>query len=170
MIKEKIQVNNQVMIECKPVEIGPFQLPDSYTVKVIKDTISDIPTAPVSCNWWIDFSNWEDFRGILPSGTKLSIHSVVAKIEEQIKSLTDCYLYWIYENGNIVVNLQEISSTVHQEFEITARRKKLRRLEQIAAFNVATQLSCQSDTKELPLPKSMKKLVNMYIDTFSVDL
>ena len=55
MIKEKIEVNNQVMIECKPVEIGPFQLPDSYTVKVIKDTISDIPTAPVSCNLWIDF-------------------------------------------------------------------------------------------------------------------
>ena len=102
--------------------------------------------------------------------TKLSIHSVVAKIEEQIKSLTDCYLDWIDENGNIVVNLQEISSTVHQEFEITARRKKLRRLEQIAAFNVATQLSCQSDTNELPLPKQMKKLVNMYIDTFSVDL
>ena len=170
MIKEKIEVNNQVMIDCKPVEIGPFQLPDSYTVKVIKDTISDIPRAPVICNWWIDFSTWEDFRGILRSGTKLSIHSVVAKIEEQIKPFTDCYLDWIDENGNIVINLYEISSSVHQEFKITARRKKLRRLEQIAAFNVATQLSCQSDTKELPLPKPMKKLINMYIDTFSVDL
>jgi hypothetical protein len=136
IIKEKIEVNNQVMIDCKPVEIGPFQLPDSYTVKVIKDTISDIPRAPVICNWWIDFSTWEDFRGILRSGTKLSIHSVVAKIEEQIKPLTDCYLDWIDENGNIVINLYEISSSVHQEFKITARRKKLRRVEQIEAFNV----------------------------------
>ena len=170
MEKEKIKVNNQVMIDCKPLEIGPFQLPDSYTVKVIKDTISDIPRAPVICNWWIDFSTWEDFRGILRSGTKLSIHSVVAKIEEQIKPLTDCYLDWIDKNGNIVINLYEMSSSVHQEFKITARRKKLRRLEQIAAFNVATQLSSQSDTKELPLPKPMKKLINMYIDTFSVDL
>ena len=83
---------------------------------------------------------------------------MVAKIEEQIKSLTDCYLDWIDENGNIVINLNEISPSVHQEFEITARRKKLRRLEQIAAFNVATQLSCQSDTKELTLPKSMNSL------------
>ena len=170
MIKEKIEVNNQVMIECEPVEIGPFQLPDSYTVKVIKDTISDIPSAPVSCNWWIDFSTWEDFHGILRSGTKLSIHAVVAKIEEKIQSLTNCYIDYIDENGDIVINLHEISSTVHQEFEITATRKKLRRLEQIAAFNVAKQLSCRSDTKELPLPKPMKKLINLYIDTFSVEL
>ena len=170
MIKEKIEVNNQVIIECKPVEIGPYQLPDSYTVKVIKDTISDIPTDPVNCNWWIDFSTWEDFRGILRSGTKLSIHSVVSKLEEKFKSLTNCYLDWIDDNGNIVINLYEISSTVHKEFEITAQRKKLRRLEQIAAFNVATQLSCQNDTKELPLPKPVKKLINMYIDTFSVNL
>ena len=55
IIKEKIEMNNQEKLECKPVEIGPFQLPDSYTVKFIKDTISYIPTAPVSCNWWIDF-------------------------------------------------------------------------------------------------------------------
>ena len=170
MTKEKIEVNNEVMIECQPVDIGPFQLPDSYTVKAIKNIISDIPTAPVSYNWWTDFSTWEDYHGILRSGTTLSIHSVVTKIEDKIKSLSNCYLEWIDENDNILINLHEISSTVHQEFEITARRKKLRRLEQIAAFNVATQLSCQSDTKELPLPKPMKKLVNMYIDTFSVDL
>ena len=50
MIKEEIEVNNQVIIECEPVEIGPYQLPDSYTVKIIKDTISDIPTDPVNCN------------------------------------------------------------------------------------------------------------------------
>merc|ERR1712082_162575 len=74
------------------------------------------------------------------------------------------------KNCDIVINLHEISSTVHQEFEITATRKKLTRLEQISAFNVAKQLSCRSDTKELPLPKPMKKLINLYIDTFSVEL
>ena len=84
--------------------------------------------------------------------------------------MTNCYLDWIDDNGNIVKNLYEISSTVHKEFEITAQWKKFRRLEQIAAFKVATQLSCQNDTKELPLPKPVKKLINMYINTFSVDL
>ena len=148
--KENFEENNEVMIECQPVDIGPFQLPDSYmyTVKVIKNIISEIITAPVSYNWWTDLSTWEDYHGILRSGTTLSIHSVVTKIEDKIKSLANCYLEWIDENGNILINLHEISSTVHQEFEITGRRKKLRRLEQIAAFNVATQLSCQSDTKD----------------------
>ena len=92
------------------------------------------------------------------------------KIEEKIKALSICYLDLIDENGNIVIILHEISSKVHQEFKITLRRKKLRRLEQIAAFNKATKHTCQSDTKELPVPKSIKKLINMYIDTFSVDL
>ncbi len=47
MIKEKIEVNNEVMIECEPVKFGPFQLPDAYTVKVIKDTISDKKTVKI---------------------------------------------------------------------------------------------------------------------------
>ena len=63
-----------------------------------------------------------------------------------------------------------MSSVIYQEFEITARRRKLRRLEHIAAFNVAKQLSGQTDAEELPLPKTMKKLMNMYLETFSVDL
>ena len=57
-----------------------------------------------------------------------------------------------------------------QKFEITARRRKLRRLEHIAAFNVAKQLSGQTDAEELPLPKTLKKLIIIYLDTFSVDL
>ena len=64
MTKGKIEVNNEVMIECQPQDIGPFQLPDSYAVKVIKNIISDIPKTPVSYNWWIDFSTWGDFRRI----------------------------------------------------------------------------------------------------------
>ena len=57
-----------------------------------------------------------------------------------------------------------------QNFKITVRRKKLRRLEQIAALNVARQISCEADVEDLTLPKPMKKLVKMYLDTFSVDV
>ena len=53
---------------------------------------------------------------------------------------------------------------------MTARRKKLRRLEKNSALNVGSHLSFQSDTKELQIQKPMKKLINMYILTFSVDL
>ena len=170
MISEITEVNNQEMLKFERVEIGPFKLPNPYTVKIIKDTISDIPSKPVKSNWWVDFSNWQDFHGILRSGTKLSLHSVVSRIEENFKSLKNGYLDLIDENGNIMIDLHETSTTIHQEFEITARRKKLRRLEHIAAFNIAQQLSGQADAQELPLPNKMKKLITMYLDTFSIDL
>ncbi len=59
---KKIEEDNQIMINFEYVDIGPFELPDSHKVKVIKDTISDIPSDSVKTNWWIDFSTWEDFR------------------------------------------------------------------------------------------------------------
>ena len=84
--------------------------------------------------------------------------------------MADYYLDWIGKNGNIMINLHEISSAIDQAFEIKARRRKLRRLEHIAAFNVAKQLSRQTDAEELLLPKTLKKLIIIYLDTFSVDL
>ena len=63
-----------------------------------------------------------------------------------------------------------MSSEIYQEFEITARKRKIKRLKHMSAFNVSKQLSGQTDAEELQLPKTMKKLINMYLDTFSVDL
>ena len=91
---------------------------------------------------------------------------MVSRIEENFESLKFFYLDLIDENGNIMIDLHETSTTIHQEFEITARRKKLRRLEQIAAFNIARQVSGQADTQKLPLPNRMKKLITMHLDTF----
>ena len=170
IILEKIEVNNKVILKFERVEIGPLKRPNPYTVELIKNTISDIPSEPVQSNRWIDYSNWQDFHGILRSGTKLSLHSVISRIEDKFKLLTNCYLDLIDENGNIIINLYEMSTTIHQEFKITARRKRLRRLEHIAAFNVARKLSSEADVQELPLPKTMEKFINMYIDTFSIDL
>ena len=141
MISEIIEVNNQEMLKFEREEIGPFKLPNPYTVKLIKDTLSGKTSEPVKSNWWVNFSNWQDFHGILRSGSKLSLHSVVSIIEENFKSLKNCYLNLIDENGNIMIDLHEMSTTIHQEFEITARRKKIRRLEHIAALNIARQLS-----------------------------
>ena len=98
---EKIEEENIIIIKYYYVEVGPFKLPDSYKVKVIKDTISDIPSDSVISNWWIDFSSWEDFHGILRSGTNLSLYSVVSKIKEKLKLLKNCSasIEWINENA-----------------------------------------------------------------------
>ena len=169
---EKIEEKNERIIMFDYVKVGPFKLPDSYKVKVIKDTISDIPSDSVISNWWIDFSSWEDFHGIFRTGTKLSLHSVISNTEEKPKLLKNCSasIEWIDENGNITIYLDEIFPDFQQNFKITARRKKLRRLEQIAALNVARQISCEADAEDLPLPKPLKKLIKTYLDTFSVDV
>ena len=110
------------------------------------------------------------FHGVLCSSTKLSLHSVVTKIQNKFKLSVDCYLDLIDANGNLIINLYEESSVIYQKFEITARRRKLRRLEHIASFNVAKQLSGQTDAEEPTLPKTLKKNIIIYLDTFSVDL
>ena len=43
------------MLKFEHVEIGSFELPNAYIVKIIKDTIRDIPSEPVKSNWWVDF-------------------------------------------------------------------------------------------------------------------
>ena len=66
--------------------------------------------------------------------------------------------------------MDEIFPTFPQEFKILARRKKLRRLEDIMAFNVAGQIYGDTDIQDLPPPKTIKRYKYMYLDTFSVDL
>ena len=77
--------------------------------------------------------------------------------------MANSYLDWIDDNGNIKINLYEISSSIHQEFEITARRRKLRRLEHISAFTVAKYISCQTDAEELLLQKTMKHICYLFL-------
>ena len=40
----------------------------------------------------------------------------------------------------------------------------------MAAFNVARHILCEADAEELPLPNSLKKVIQIYLDSFSVDL
>ena len=63
------------------VEIGPLNLPDHVHLEAIKYAIRNILSTSVTSNWWTEFSSWEDFHGLLRTGTKLSIHSVVSEIK-----------------------------------------------------------------------------------------
>ncbi len=80
------------------------------------------------------------------------------------------YIEWIDENGNIHINLDEISATLLQGFTITARRRKLRRLKDITAYKVAGLISGKSDINGLQLPKSLNRLVASFLDIYLRDL
>ena len=60
-------------------------------------------------------------------------------------------------------------SELLQAFTIRAKRKKLRNLKNVAAYNVAQYLSCHSYVEDLQVPISLKKLVEPFVITFSGD-
>ena len=58
--------------------------------------------------------------------------------------------YW--RNGNLEIDLSENNEYIYQSFTIRASRKRLRRLKEIAAYNVGQCLISDSDIEHLYLP------------------
>ena len=172
IIVDEKQENYGSWIFFNHLETGPFNGPDPYKIKIIKEILSDISSHQVTSNWWRDFSTWEDFNGLLHSGTKLSMHAVVSRINKNLKTIQNfsSYIEWIDENGNIQINLEEISPTLLEGFTLTARRRKLRRLKDISAYKVAGLISAESDLENLKHPIYLNRLVASFLDTYSRDL
>ena len=73
------------------------------------------------------------------------------------------------ENGDITLDLDEDFPTLMKGYKITAKRKRLRNLKQIAAYTVAKYISGNSDIMNLEIPQSLYRLVSMFLDTYSGD-
>ena len=133
--------------------------------------IRNIASTPVIQEWWADFSTWEDLYGILLAGTELSMHSMVTKINNQLKLLENgvSYVDMIDDNGNITIQYDETFPTLSQGFEVKAKRKRLRKLKDIAAYNVAKFIVSENDIETLNLPKSLQSLVSKFLDIYSGD-
>ena len=156
---------------CELLEIGPLNGPDINNLESIKAIIRNISSTPVIHEWWADFSTWEDYHGILRAGTELSMHSIVTKINNQLKLLENgvSYIDMIDDNGNITIQYDETFPTISQGFEVKAKRKRLRKLKDIAAYNVAKFIVSENDIKTLYLPNSMQSLVSKFLDIYSGD-
>ena len=81
----------------------------------------------------------------------------------------ETYVETIYQNWNFEVEISESNDNILLSFTIRAKRKKLRRLKDVAAYNVAQYLSCHSDVEDLQLPISLRKLVKPFVITISGD-
>ena len=73
------------------------------------------------------------------------------------------------KNGNLEIGRLENNEHIFQSFTIRASRKRLRRLKEIAAYNVGQCLSSDSDIEHLNLPQTLDALVNKFINTYSGD-
>ena len=49
-------------------------------VKKVRAAVRSISSSLISLNWRTDFSSWQDFRALLRTGTRLSMHTVVENV------------------------------------------------------------------------------------------
>ena len=65
-------------------------------------------------NWWTEFSSWQDFRALLHTGNRLSIHTVVENLNRKLEAIenVDAYVETIDENGNIEVEISESNDDI----------------------------------------------------------
>ena len=151
--------------------MGPLSILDGNNFRRIKEIVRETSSAQMASNWWTDFSTWEDFYGILRAGTELPMHLIVQKINSQLELLENniSYVDLIDENGNIIIQHDETFPTLSQGFILKAKRKRLRKVKDISAYNVAKYLSSESDVKLLQIPLCLHDLVRVFLDTYSGD-
>ena len=73
----------------------------------------------------------------------------------------------IDDNGNMEIMITEDTKDMLQGFTVKARRRRLRRLKDIAAFNLAQHLASEDEIESLNIPESVKPLVKKFLVTFS---
>ena len=119
-------------------------------MRIIKQILREIPHNVVTDYWWSDMS---DGRTAINRGLELL-------------NYTSVFVEEIDEFGNITIEIEESSPTIFQEFTILADIKTISRLEDIAAYNVARLLLDNNDLEDLQLPRSLKKLVATFLDSY----
>ena len=134
--------------------------------QIIELSVWKISLLSIPSNWWTGFSSWEDFFGLMCTGTKLPIHSVVLKVNRSLERVECgiCTIDHVSENGDISIDLHEDFPTLMKGYQINANRKQLRTLKQIAAYNVAKCISNNSDVQSLYIPMSLYKIDSIFLD------
>ena len=151
------------------VEFGPLNMINSQTLSIISAILQKISSDDVPKSWWIEFSTWRDFKALLRTGSMLSIHRVVKYMTENLENVHgfDVTIDTIDENGNIEIAITEETEDIFQSFIVKAKRKRLRRLQDIAAFNLAQHLVSEAEVESLNIPKTLIPLVKRFLVTYS---
>jgi hypothetical protein len=78
-------------------------------------------------------------------------------------------LLWNSLNRDKIINAFDCSTNQQQGFLLKAKRKRLRTLKDIAAYNVAKYIESTSDVKVLTIPPCLHNLESIFLDTYSGD-
>ena len=139
------------------VEFGPLNMIDPNILSRISRTLQGISLQDVPKNWWTEFSTWRDFQALIRTGTLLSVHRVVERIGSEFCKIDniEATLEMIDDNGNMEITITEDTQDMLQGFKVKARRRRLRRLKEISAFNITQHLASEGDIESLNIPESI---------------
>ena len=142
--------------ECNLIEFGPLSMINLQTLSKISAILQQISADDVPKSWWTEFSTWRDFQALLRTGSMLSIHKVVKYITENFENIHgfDVTIDTIDENGNMEITITEDTEDIFQGFIVKAKRKRLRRLQDIAAFNLAQHVVSEAEVESLNIPQN----------------
>jgi exonuclease I len=98
------------------------------------------------------------------------LHFTVQEINNNLEQLENntSYVDLIDENGNISIH-DATYLNLSQGFLLKAKRKRLRILKDISAYNVAKYTVSGSDVKVLKISLCLHDLVSIILDTYSGD-
>ena len=119
-MKENRIEDGHKILNFELVQCGPLNTIKSNNLRKVTKTFLDISSSSIKSNWWTEFSSWEDFKVLLRTGSKLSIHRVVAKFRRDFKYLQNAkaYIETIDDNGDIVVQVDEAYEDLKQGFTL----------------------------------------------------
>ena len=151
------------------IELGQLNMIDPRILSRIARTLQGISLQDIPKNWWTEFSTWRDFQALLRTGTLLSVHRVVEQIGSDFGRIhdIDVTLEMIDDNGNMEIMITEDTQDMLQGFTVKARRRRLRKLKDISAFNLAQHLASEGEIESLNIPESVRSLVKKFLVTFS---
>ena len=104
-MKENRLEDGREILDFNLVQYGPLNTINSNNFKKVKKAFLEISSSSIKSNWWTEFSSWDNFKALLLTGSKLSIHTVVANLRRDFKCLqnANAYIETIDDNGDIVV-------------------------------------------------------------------
>ena len=147
IVMEDFEEDGIYTTTCDLVEVGPLNIPDFNKFRRIKKIVRDISSTQIASNWWSDFSTWEDFSGILRTGTKLSMHLIVQEINSKLENNTS-YEDLIDNNNNQIYFISKIlveHSTI-QPYEHLKCPKQIAQFYALCPIlTLVLQLNCYTD-------------------------
>ena len=80
-------------VKTDQLKVVPLNMISSNVLQRVKTALPSISSSPIPLNLWTEFSSWQDFRVLLHTGSKLSIHRIVKNLRRELEAIENV-IFW----------------------------------------------------------------------------